>query len=84
MSMARGAGLDDVARILIYPCHGELALLEKLIRLLHGYEIELLYVFNTEFDVRVIMQCVHFYAESNYVKRSDEATQRRCSTLLRA
>lgn len=37
-----------------------------------------------KFDVRVIEQRVHFYAESNYAKRLDVATQKRCSSLLRA
>lgn len=67
--LARGAGVDDVKRILIYPCTGELRLLGKMIQLLHRYGIELLYVFYAEFDVRVIEQRVHFYAESNYAKR---------------
>lgn len=82
--LARGAGIDNPRRILFYPCSGELALLEKMIQLLYHYGIELLYVFNAEFDVRVIEQRVHFYAESNYTKCLDVATQKRCSSLLRA
>lgn len=82
--LARGAGVDDVTRILFYPCSGELTLLEKLVRLLYEYGIELLYVYNAEFDVRVIEQRVHFYAESNYAKSRDAATQKRCSLLRQA
>ena len=82
--MARGAGIDDPKRILFYPCSSELALLGNMLKLLYQYGIELLYVFNAEFDVRVIEQRVHFYAESKYTECLDVATQRRCSSLLRA
>lgn len=82
--LAKDAGIDDIKRIMFYPCSGELALLERLIVLLYKYEIELLYVYNAEFDIRVLDQRVHFYTESNYSRRSDLATQKRCSRLLKA
>lgn len=82
--LAKDAGIDDVKRIMFYPCSGELALLERLIALLYKYEIELLYVYNAEFDVRVLEQRVHFYTQSNYSRRSVPDTQRRCSRLLKA
>lgn len=82
--LARGAGIDDVTRIIFYPCSGELTVLEKTIKLLYKYGIELLYVFNAEFDVRVIEQRVHFYTQSNYTKFRDSVTQERGTSLLRA
>lgn len=82
--LARGAGVDDVTRISIYPCSGELALLENMIKLLYQHAIELLYVFNAEFDVRVIEQRVHFYVTSSYSTRLDGNVQKRCSALLQA
>lgn len=82
--VTRGAGIDDIKRIVIYPCRGELGLLEKMIALLHHYGIELLYVYNAEFDVRVIEQRVHFYGESKYAERcADDVTRKRCSSLLK-
>ena len=80
--LATGAGISDVKRISVCPCSGELALLERLIDVLDKCGIELLYVYNAEFDVRVIEQRVHFYAESNYAKSRDIATQKRAKTLL--
>ena len=82
--LAKGVGIEDVKRISFYPCSGELRLLETTIRLLYDHGVELLYVFNAEFDVRVIEQRVHFYADSDYAKRCDSSTQKRCSSLLRA
>ncbi|KAK7878266.1 hypothetical protein WMY93_031085 [Mugilogobius chulae] len=77
-------GIEDVERILIYPCSGELALLEKTIETLYAYGIELIYVFNAEFDLRVIQQRVHFYFDSDFVRQVDPGTRRRCSSLMRA
>ena len=85
--LASRAGVDDVTRISFHPCASELVLLESTIRLLYLHGIELLlYVFNAEFDARVLEQRVHFYAvESNYAKkRLDVATQKRCTSLLQA
>ncbi|TKS75734.1 DNA polymerase delta catalytic subunit [Collichthys lucidus] len=64
-------GIADVKRIMFYPCQGELALLENTIKLLYQYGIELLYVYNAEFDVRVLEQRVHFYAESKYATKAE-------------
>ncbi|KAK2844053.1 hypothetical protein Q5P01_010712 [Channa striata] len=74
--LATGSGVESASRIAFYPCSGELALLEK--------RVELLYVYNAEFDVRVMEQRVHFYTESNYAKGADPATRKRCSALLGA
>ncbi|KAI4797389.1 hypothetical protein KUCAC02_025118 [Chaenocephalus aceratus] len=82
--LARGAGIDQVSRVQFHPCSGELALLEATIRLLYRHGIEQLYVYNAEFDVRVIEQRVHFYAESKYAESADPATRKRCSSLLGA
>ncbi|KAI4822304.1 hypothetical protein KUCAC02_007858 [Chaenocephalus aceratus] len=80
----RGAGIDQVSRVQFHPCSGELALLEATIRLLYRHGIEQLYVYNAEFDVRVIEQRVHFYAESKYAESADPATRKLCSSLLGA
>ncbi|KAE8277393.1 hypothetical protein D5F01_LYC24678 [Larimichthys crocea] len=64
-------GIADVKRIMFYPCQGELALLENMIKLLYQYGIELLYVYNAEFDMRVLEQRVHFYAESKYATKAE-------------
>ncbi|KAK2812508.1 hypothetical protein Q5P01_000008 [Channa striata] len=69
--LATGSGVESASRIAFYPCSGELALLEKTVALLHRHGVELLYVYNAEFDVRVMEQRVHFYAESNYAKGAD-------------
>ncbi|KAK2812862.1 hypothetical protein Q5P01_000939 [Channa striata] len=82
--LATGSGVESASRIAFYPCSGELALLEKTVALLHRHGVELLYVYNAEFDVRVMEQRVHFYAESNYAKGADPATRKRCSALLGA
>lgn len=81
--LARGAGVD-VTRMLVYPCSGEHALLQNMIQLLYHYGIELLYVYNAEFDVRVIEQRVHFYAEKMCAGSLDAASQKKGSSLLRA
>lgn len=54
----------DPGRVAFHPCDGELRLLEKTVALLHRHSVELLYVYNAEFDVRVLEQRVHFHAES--------------------
>ncbi|KAK7915607.1 hypothetical protein WMY93_011368 [Mugilogobius chulae] len=82
--LAARVGIDDVTRIQIHPCSGELGLLEQMVKLLDHHEIELLYVYNAEFDIRVIEQRVHFYAQSNYTEDKDEMTKIRCTSLLQA
>ncbi|KAK2825775.1 hypothetical protein Q5P01_019989 [Channa striata] len=82
--LATGSGVKSACRIAFYPCSGELALLEKTVALLHRHGVELLYVYNAEFNMRVMEQRVHFYAESNYAKGADPATRKRCSALLGA
>ncbi|KAK2856673.1 hypothetical protein Q5P01_005408 [Channa striata] len=62
--LATGSGVESTSRIAFYLCSGELALLEKTVALLHRHGVEVLYVYNAEFDVRVMEQRVHFYAES--------------------
>lgn len=84
-TLVEAAGLESASRIFFYPCAGELALLERTLWLLDHHGVELLYVYNAEFDLRVIDQRVHFYADSNYAKRAaDDGTRRRCRELLRA
>nr|BBA49171.1 DNA polymerase [Oryzias latipes] len=83
-ALVEAVGLESASRILFYPCAGELALLEQTLRLLDRHGVELLYVYNAEFDLRVIDQRVHFYADSNYAERSDEDTRRRCAEILRS
>ncbi|KAK2841804.1 hypothetical protein Q5P01_012004 [Channa striata] len=78
-ALATGSGVKSTSRISFYPCSGELALLKKTVALLHHHGMELLYVYNAEFDVRVIKQRVHF--KSNYAKGADATTRERCSAL---
>ncbi|KAK2812705.1 hypothetical protein Q5P01_001006 [Channa striata] len=82
--LATGSGVESASRIAFYPCSGELALLEKTVALLHRHGVELLYVYNAEFDVRVMEQRVHFYAGVDHAKGADPATRKRCSALLGA
>lgn len=83
--LASSVGINDVRRIQIYPCVGELGLLEQMLRLLHHYEIDLLYVYNAEFDIRLIEQRVQFYAQySCDNRRLDGTYKRRCASLLQS
>lgn len=83
--LAADGGLDDVTRISFYPCSGELALLKKTFGMLRDHGIELLYLFNAEFDVCVIEQRVHFYAELSRRERlEDVELKRECASLLQA
>lgn len=77
------AGIDKPARIKFHACKGELALLERMVSLLSRNDIELLYVYNAEFDLRVINQRVHFYADPLYMK-THEKEKPRCEALKRA
>lgn len=79
--LAKGVGIDDVTRIKFYACASEMDLLERTICLLRHHSVELLYVYNAEFDIRVMDQRVHFYAQS-YAKTAGDALRKRCAALL--
>lgn len=84
--LARDVGIDDVTRVQIYDCPSEFELLERTIGLLHKHAVELLYVYNADFDLRVLNQRVHFYSETPYGRRHPTAPSdvKRCDGLLRS
>lgn len=83
LDIAKTAGIDDVRRVEFHACGGELALLERTISILRTHRIELLYVYNAEFDIRVLNQRVHFYADPCYLKTLESTARQRCEKLKR-
>lgn len=76
-------GIDDATRVQIHACPGELELLERTVGVLREHAVELLYVYNADFDVRVLNQRVHFYTKTPYGRRR-VGDAKRCDELLRS
>ena len=75
--LAQNAGIADSSRIRFRACSGELELIEGLLKMLLSHGIELLYVYNADFDVRVIRQRVFFHANDNNPAGNFDRTRRR-------
>ncbi|KAJ7984345.1 hypothetical protein DPEC_G00361560 [Dallia pectoralis] len=77
---ARAVGMNSVThRIIFHQCLGELGLLEKTIHLLYHYAIELLYVYNAEFNIRVLEQRVCISTRNQSSQKTSAITQNRVS-----
>ena len=79
--LAQNAGIADPNRIHFHACSSELELIEVLLRMLSSHQIELLYVYNAEFDIRVIQQRVFFYANGYANGKTQNFDKTRCRAL---